>query len=70
MQVRKDCNYSNLERVKAEAVWSDEQQRWRVPELVVQKTKLPPAGEDRSIFFFLTVFCFLTFSTTIVMKKL
>ena len=70
MQVRKDCNYSNLERVKAEAVWSDEQQRWRVPELVVQKTKLPPAGEDRSIFCFLTVFCFLTFSTTIVMKKL
>ena len=68
MQVRKDCNYSNLERVKAEAVWSDEQQRWRVPELVVQKTKLPPAGEDRNIFF-LTVFCFLTFST-IVMKKL
>ena len=67
MQVRKDCNYSNLERVKAEAVWSDEQQRWRVPELVVQKTKLPPAGEDRSISFFLTVFCFLTFST-IVMK--
>ena len=70
MQVRKDCNYSNLERVKAEAVWSDEQQRWRVPELVVQKTKLPPAGEDMTIFCFLTVFCFLTFSTTIVMKKL
>ena len=50
MQVRKDCNYSNLERVKAEAVWSDEQQRWRVPELVVQKTKLPPAGEDCLLF--------------------
>ena len=62
MQVRKDCNYSNLERVKAEAVWSDEQQRWRVPELVVQKTKLPPAGEDRSIF----LVDILTFSQTIV----
>ena len=61
MQVRKDCNYSNLERVKAEAVWSDEQQRWRVPELVVQKTKLPPAGEDRSIF----LVDILTFSQTI-----
>ena len=42
--VRKDCNYSNLERIKQEAVWSDEQSRWRVPDLTVQKTKLPPAG--------------------------
>ena len=42
--VRKDCNYSNLEKIKQEAVWSDEQSRWRVPDLIVQKTKLPPAG--------------------------
>merc|ERR1719397_2487109 len=40
----KDCNYSNIERIKQEAVWSEETQRWRVPDLVVQKTKLPPAG--------------------------
>ena len=46
--VRKDCNYSNLERIKQEAVWSDEQSRWRVPDLVVQKTKLPPAGKNVS----------------------
>ena len=59
LQVRKDCNYSNLERVKAEAVWSDEQQRWRVPELVVQKTKLPPAGEDSSIDHLLFSYCLL-----------
>jgi len=44
--VRKDCNYSNIEKIKAESVWSDEQSRWKVPDLVVQKTKLPPA--DRS----------------------
>ena len=43
--VRKDCNYSNLEKIKQEAVWSDEQSRWRVPDLIVQKTKLPPAGK-------------------------
>eukprot|EP00090_Calanus_glacialis_P013510 TRINITY_DN22193_c0_g1_i2.p1 TRINITY_DN22193_c0_g1~~TRINITY_DN22193_c0_g1_i2.p1 ORF type:complete len:890 (-),score=194.71 TRINITY_DN22193_c0_g1_i2:567-3236(-) len=41
--LRKDCNYSNIEKIKADAVWSDETQRWKVPELVVQKTKLPPA---------------------------
>ena len=32
------------EKMKAESVWSDEQSRWKVPDLVVQKTKLPPAG--------------------------
>ena len=35
---------SNIEKMKAESVWSDEQSRWKVPDLVVQKTKLPPAG--------------------------
>ena len=42
--IRKDCNYSNVERVKQEAIWNDESQRWRVPDLITQKTKLPPAG--------------------------
>jgi len=41
--LRKDCNYSNLEKIKQDALWSDETQRWKVPDLVVQKTKLPPA---------------------------
>ena len=27
-------------------MWSDEQSRWKVPDLVVQKTKLPPAGSQ------------------------
>ena len=36
---------SNIEKMKAESVWSDEQSRWKVPDLVVQKTKLPPAGQ-------------------------
>ena len=37
---------SNIEKMKAESVWSDEQSRWKVPDLVVQKTKLPPAGRS------------------------
>ena len=40
---------SNIEKIKAESVWSDEQSRWKVPDLVVQKTKLPPAGEASSM---------------------
>ena len=40
---------SNLEKIKQESVWSDEQSRWRVPDLVVQKTKLPPAGEFQKL---------------------
>ena len=39
--------FSNLEKIKSESVWSDETQRWKVPELVVQKTKLPPAGKQQ-----------------------
>lgn len=40
----KPCLISNLDKIKKEAVWNDETERWRVPDLVTQKTKLPPPG--------------------------
>ncbi|KTF79003.1 hypothetical protein cypCar_00028588 [Cyprinus carpio] len=42
--VRRDCNYSNLDRLRKEAVWDEEGGTWKLPEVVVQKTTLP-AGE-------------------------
>lgn len=45
MLVRRDCNYSNLERLRKEAVWDEESGMWRLPEVLVQKTALP-AGES------------------------
>ncbi|KAH9366305.1 hypothetical protein HPB48_001996 [Haemaphysalis longicornis] len=43
--IRRDSNYANLEAVKAQSVWDQDAQRWRLPELCVQQTKLPPADE-------------------------
>ena len=40
--------YSNLEKIRTEASWSEERQIWRLPDLTVQKTKLPPAGKSFS----------------------
>ena len=42
--MRKDSNYSNIEKIKQEAKWNDEIQKWAIPDLVIAKTKLPPAG--------------------------
>lgn len=42
--VRRDCNYSNLEKIKRESVWDEETGCWKIPEPVIQKTRLP-AGE-------------------------
>ncbi|NWQ82737.1 KIF17 protein, partial [Columbina picui] len=39
--VRRDCNYSNLEKIRRESVWDDEMGCWKIPEPVVQKTRLP-----------------------------
>ncbi|NXY76718.1 KIF17 protein, partial [Glareola pratincola] len=39
--VRRDCNYSNLEKIKRESVWDEENGCWKIPEPVVQKTRLP-----------------------------
>ncbi|NXS05928.1 KIF17 protein, partial [Oxylabes madagascariensis] len=41
--VRRDCNYSNLERIRRESVWDEEGGCWKIPEPVIQKTHLPAA---------------------------
>lgn len=35
--------HSNIDRVKQEAAWSEDLERWRLPDLVVSRTKFPPA---------------------------
>ncbi|XP_061422096.1 kinesin-like protein KIF17 isoform X3 [Lethenteron reissneri] len=42
--LRRDCNYANLERVRSEATWDEDAQAWRLPEMIVTRTSLPPAG--------------------------
>ncbi|XP_055364973.1 kinesin-like protein KIF17 isoform X3 [Betta splendens] len=39
--VRRDCNYSNLDRLKKEAAWDEDSSAWRLPDVVVQRTTLP-----------------------------
>ncbi|NWV02715.1 KIF17 protein, partial [Ptilonorhynchus violaceus] len=39
--VRRDCNYSNLEKIRRESVWDEESSCWKIPEPVIQKTYLP-----------------------------
>ncbi|XP_035200363.1 kinesin-like protein KIF17 isoform X2 [Oxyura jamaicensis] len=41
--IRRDCNYSNLEKIKRESVWDEEAGCWKIPEPVIQKTHLPAA---------------------------
>ncbi|XP_068097780.1 kinesin-like protein KIF17 [Hyperolius riggenbachi] len=41
--IRRDCNYSNLERIRKESVWDEDIGCWRIPEVVTQKTSLPSA---------------------------
>ncbi|XP_042544607.1 kinesin-like protein KIF17 isoform X3 [Dipodomys spectabilis] len=39
--VRRDCNYSNLERIRRESSWDEENGFWKIPEPIVVKTSLP-----------------------------
>ncbi|XP_028663609.2 kinesin-like protein KIF17 [Erpetoichthys calabaricus] len=41
--IRRDCNYSSIDRIRSEAVWDEESATWRLPEAMVQKTTLPAA---------------------------
>ncbi|KAM4703214.1 kinesin-like protein KIF17 [Rhinophrynus dorsalis] len=41
--VRRDCNYSNVDKIRREASWDEDSGKWKLPELVVQKISLPVA---------------------------
>ncbi|KAM9630419.1 kinesin-like protein KIF17 isoform 4-T4 [Morphnus guianensis] len=41
--VRRDCNYSNLEKIKRESIWDEETSCWKIPQPLIQKTRLPAA---------------------------
>ncbi|XP_029434292.1 kinesin-like protein KIF17 isoform X2 [Rhinatrema bivittatum] len=46
--IRRDCNYSNLDRIRCEAVWDEDSSSWKIPESMVQKTSLPMAASGLS----------------------
>ncbi|XP_066144490.1 osmotic avoidance abnormal protein 3-like isoform X5 [Euwallacea fornicatus] len=41
--LKKDCNYCDLDSVKDQAVWLEDSQKYKLPDLVIPRTKLPPA---------------------------
>jgi hypothetical protein len=43
--IRKESNYANLERVKREAIWDEESERWTLPELNIRQQALPNSGK-------------------------
>ncbi|XP_068451950.1 kinesin-like protein KIF17 isoform X2 [Clinocottus analis] len=45
--VRRDCNYSNPDRLKKEALWDEDGAAWRLPDVTVQKTTLPSAVQPK-----------------------
>lgn len=39
--IRRDCNYSNLEKIRREACWDEDNGFWKIPEPIILKTSLP-----------------------------
>ncbi|KAL3981516.1 Kinesin motor domain family protein [Acanthocheilonema viteae] len=41
--LKKDCNYFNMEKIKRDAVWNEDQGKWILPDLIILRTTLPYA---------------------------
>ncbi|XP_042308067.1 kinesin-like protein KIF17 isoform X3 [Sceloporus undulatus] len=39
--IRRDCNYSNFDKIKRESTWDEESGCWKIPEPITQKISLP-----------------------------
>ncbi|KAK4878464.1 hypothetical protein RN001_010970 [Aquatica leii] len=46
--LKNECNYRNLDAIKEQAIWIEDSQRYKLPNLVIHRTKLPPPGRDHS----------------------
>ncbi|XP_015836302.1 osmotic avoidance abnormal protein 3 isoform X6 [Tribolium castaneum] len=47
--LKKECNYSDLESIKEQAVWLEDLQKYKLPDLITPRTKLPPPGRLHDI---------------------
>uniref|UniRef100_A0A1I7VGZ0 Kinesin-like protein n=1 Tax=Loa loa TaxID=7209 RepID=A0A1I7VGZ0_LOALO len=41
--LKKDCNYFNMEKIKRDAMWNEDQGKWILPDLIILRTTLPYA---------------------------
>uniref|UniRef100_G1R910 Kinesin-like protein n=1 Tax=Nomascus leucogenys TaxID=61853 RepID=G1R910_NOMLE len=39
--IRRDCNYSNLEKIRRESCWDEDNGFWKIPHPIITKTSLP-----------------------------
>lgn len=46
---------SDLESIKEQAIWLDDAQKYKLPELIYHRTKLPPAGKKFYLDYFKTI---------------
>ncbi|XP_078308410.1 kinesin-like protein KIF17 isoform X5 [Panthera onca] len=49
--IRRDCNYSNLEKIRRESCWDEDNGFWKIPEPIIVKTSLPvvPTGPQNKV---------------------
>ena len=48
--LRRDCNYANLDKIKAESSWLEDEQRWILPKMSIVNVKMPNIGEFKFSF--------------------
>nr|XP_056717168.1 kinesin-like protein KIF17 [Euleptes europaea] len=44
--VRRDCSYSNFDKIKRESIWDEDSGCWRIPEAITEKTSLPAVSSS------------------------
>lgn len=49
--LKKDCNYFNMEKIKRDAVWNEDQGKWILPDLIILRTTLPYAAPGTFTYF-------------------
>merc|ERR1711972_679680 len=45
--VKRDCNYYNVDRIKKQAVWDDEEEEWQLPGLRLERDSVSVPGNGQ-----------------------
>lgn len=59
--LRRDCNYYNLDRIRMESHYNEEEEKWILPKMSIDRTALPMTGLSHLCSFLVFAYCFFPY---------
>lgn len=69
--LRRDCNYANMDRIRRECKWDEDEGKWILPRMSINNTALPVAGMWQFVTVYIYIYVIMCdiLLTTLILKQ-